>query len=144
MNLDGLLTALALDEGRKVNSRGRHMPYKCPADKLTIGYGRNIEDNGLSETEAIDLLTADAIQALRDAADLVPNWSALNDVRQNVVANMAFQLGKTKLAQFKKFLAAVNEARFDDAAYEMLMSKWYEQSGKRSIRLKQEMLTGKV
>jgi lysozyme len=144
MNLDSLLSALAKDEGRSVNSRGRHMPYKCPADKLTIGYGRNIEDNGISEGEAIDLLTSDAIQAHRDAAALVPNWLKLNDVRQNVLANMAFQLGEPKLARFRKLLAAVNEERFEDAAYEMMMSAWYGQSGVRSIRLKSEMLTGHV
>ena len=142
MNLDALLHALALDEGRKVTARGRHLPYQCPADKLTIGYGRNIQDNGISESEAIDLLTADAIQGLRDAADLVPHWARLNDVRQNVLANMAFQLGKPTLAKFVKFLAAVDDGRYEDAAMEMLNSRWYEQSGQRAIRLKQEMLTG--
>ena len=144
MNLDALLTALALDEGRRTNSRGRHMPYTCPAGRLTLGYGRNIEDNGISESEAIDLLTADAIQAYRDAADLIPNWAALNDVRQNVCASMAFQMGKPTLAKFKKFLAAVNEQRWEDAAYEMMSSSWYAQSGKRSIRLKTEMLAGRL
>lgn len=144
MNLDGLLIALQADEGRKVNVRGRHVPYKCPADKLTIGYGRNIEDNGISETEALDLLTNDAIQAMRDAASLIPNWLGLDDVRANVCANMAYNMGKATLAKFLKFLAAVNEGRYEDAAYEMTMSKWYDQVGTRAIRLKHEMLTGKV
>ena len=144
VNLDALLTALQADEGRKVNVRGRHLPYHCPAGKLTIGYGRNIEDNGISETEALDLLTNDAIQASRDAASLVTNWLGLDDVRQNVVANMAFQMGKSRLSGFHKFLAAVNDGKYEIAAYEMLMSDWYGQSGHRSVRLKQEMLTGAV
>lgn len=144
MNLDALLLALQLDEGRKVNARGRHMPYQCPANKLTLGYGRNIEDNGISEVEALDLLTNDAIQAHRDAASLIPNWLGLDDVRQNCVANMAYNMGRAKLSWFVKFLAAVNEGRFEDAAYEMTMSRWYDQVGSRAIRLKQEMLTGKV
>ena len=144
VNLDALLTALQADEGRKVNVRGRHLPYHCPAGKLTIGYGRNIEDNGISETEALDLLTNDAIQASRDAASLVTNWLGLDDVRQNVVANMAYNMGKATLAKFVKFLAAVNEGRYEDAAYEMVMSDWYGQVKGRATRLKQEMLTGKV
>jgi lysozyme len=144
MNLDGLLTALALDEGRKVNSRGRHMPYKCPADKLTIGYGRNIEDNGISESEAIDLLTSDAVQALRDAADLVPNWVKLDETRQNVCANLAFQLGKTKLSRFVKMLEAVNNGDYKRAADEMRDSAWFIQSGKRSKRLVAEMESGVI
>ena len=144
VNLAAILMALQLDEGRKVNVRGRHMPYRCPANKLTIGYGRNLDDNGISESEALDLLTSDAIQANRDAAALIPNWLGLDDVRQNVCANMAYQLGKPKLSEFHKFLAAVNEGRYEDAAYEMVMSSWYDQSGHRAIRLKHEMLTGKV
>ena len=144
MNLDALLLALQRDEGRRVNVRGRHMPYRCPANKLTIGYGRNIEDNGISETEALDLLTNDAIQAHRDAASLIPNWLGLDDVRQNVVANMAYNMGRSTLAKFTNFLAAVNEGRYEVAAYEMIMSDWYRQVGMRSVRLKQEMLRGKV
>ncbi|MBP5593653.1 MAG: hypothetical protein J6X75_05780, partial [Clostridia bacterium] len=42
--LTGKFTKLA--EGLRLK------PYRCPAGKLTIGYGRNIEDMGISETEA--------------------------------------------------------------------------------------------
>ena len=79
MNLNALLVALQKDEGRNVNVRGRHLPYRCHANKLTIGYGRNIEDNGIAEEEAYDLLLNDAIQANRDAASLIPNWLGLDD-----------------------------------------------------------------
>ena len=34
-------------------------PYICPAGKITIGVGRNIEDNGISEDEAMYLLNND-------------------------------------------------------------------------------------
>jgi len=144
MNLDALLAALKQDEGSVVTPRGRHVPYKCPAGKLTIGYGRNLEDNGISEREALDLLTADAIQAQRDAASLIPNWLGLDDVRANVVANMAYNMGRAKLATFVKFIQAVNDKRYADAATEMTRSKWYGQVGHRAARLAQEMLTGKV
>jgi len=144
VNLDDLLTALQKDEGRLVNARGRHILYKCPADKWTIGYGRNLEENGINEIEAHYLLTNDAIQAHRDAASLVPNWLGLDDVRQNVVANMAFQLGRSRLAKFVKFLAAVDKGRYEDAAFEMVMSAWYDQTPNRAGRLKQEMLSGKA
>ena len=34
----------------------RLFPYKCSVGKLTIGYGRNIEDTGISKEEAETLL----------------------------------------------------------------------------------------
>ena len=40
----------------------RNKPYKCTANKLTIGYGRNIEDNGITKTEASVLLKNDILQ----------------------------------------------------------------------------------
>jgi lysozyme len=141
MNLDALITALQLDEGRKVKN-WRHQLYQCPAGKWTIGYGRNLEANGISETEALDMLTADAIKAFQDAAELVPNWLLVDDVRQGVVSNMAFNMGKKKLSTFVKFLAAVNDKRWGDASAEMKSSAWYHQVGKRSERLANEMLTG--
>ena len=35
------------------------MPYKCTAGKTTIGYGRNVEDTGISIEEADFMLTND-------------------------------------------------------------------------------------
>ena len=141
--LKALLDAVAKDEGSNIVA-GRHRLYKCPANKTTIGYGRNLEDNGISDAEARDLLMNDVLAAQRDAASLVPNWMALDVVRQNVVSNMAFNMGKATLSKFVHFLAAVNEGRFEDAANEMKDSAWYGQVGKRAQRLEQEMLTGKV
>jgi lysozyme len=140
MNLDSLIAALKADEGLRLK------PYLDTAipPRYTIGYGRNLFDVGISDQEAHDMLVRDTIKAQSDAADLIPNWLALDDVRQNVCANMCFNLGKAGLAKFTKFLAAVNEKRFDDAAVEMFHSKWYSQVKGRAERLAQEMLTGSV
>ena len=138
--LKALLSALERDEGLRLR------PYLDTASppRLTIGYGRNLTDRGISYSEANDMLENDAYQAIADAKTFVPNWDALDVVRQNVLANMAFNLGKTRLATFKKMLAAVNEGRYEAAAYEMVNSKWFGQTGKRAQRLEQEMLTGVV
>jgi len=138
MDFEGLLNALKRDEGLRLT------PYLDTASppRITIGYGRNLSDVGITTQEAHDMLTRDAIKAQRDACDLIPNWLGLDDVRQNVVANMAFNVGKGRLSGFVKFLAAVNEGRYVDAAAEMLDSKWATQVGARASRLAQEMLTG--
>lgn len=138
MNFDALIAALKTDEGF------RDKPYADTVGKMTIGYGRNLEDVGISRDEAHDMVTRDAIRALQVGADLIPNWLQLDDVRMNVVANMAFNLGKGGLSGFSKFLAAVNAKDFIKAADEMRNSKWFTQVGKRAQRLAQEMQTGVV
>jgi lysozyme len=148
-SLKTLIDRIALDELSDADRAkhviaGRHHLYKCPAGKLTIGYGRNLEANGISDTEARELLCNDVLQAQRDAASLLTSWFALDNVRRNVVANMAFNMGKATLATFVHFLNAVDEQRWDDASAEMVNSLWYGQVGHRAERLAQEMLTGEI
>jgi lysozyme len=140
MSFEALLAALKRDEGLRLK------PYLDTATptRITIGYGRNLSDVGIVDQEAHDMLVRDAIKAERDAASLVTNWSALDGVRQNVLANMCFNLGKGGLAKFPKFLAAVNEQRWSDAVAEMTNSAWYGQVGMRAARLAHEMLTGQA
>jgi lysozyme len=148
-SLKVLIDRIALDElgdadRAKHVINGRHHLYRCPAGKLTIGYGRNLEANGISDVEARELLCNDVLQAQRDAASLVPSWFALDNVRRNVIANMAFNMGLKTLATFVHFLAAVDEQRWADASAEMKNSLWYGETGHRAARLAQEMLTGQV
>ena len=139
--LKALMAAIASDEGTNI-VRGRHRLYKCPSGKITIGYGRNLEDNGISDVEARELLINDALAAQRDAASLVPQWFNLGTVRCNVLSNMAYNLGRDRLATFVKFLSAVNAEDFSLASAEMRNSLWYTQVGNRAARLAREMETG--
>ena len=41
-------------------------PYKCPVGKLTIGYGHNLEDNGLSQSVCEYILIEDIEEAKRN------------------------------------------------------------------------------
>lgn len=138
MNYDRLVEELKQDEGF------RSKPYYDSVGKLTIGYGRNLTDVGITEREASDLLTNDIIKAYRIAAELVPIWALLDDARQDVLANMAFNMGAGTLATFKNFLAAVNSKQFGLAAKHGRDSKWYKQVGQRAERLMTVMETGDV
>lgn len=122
----------------------RATPYLCSENKLTIGYGRNLQDRGISQKEAELLLTNDIILAEADATALFPNYSALDNARKLVLLNMAFNLGKTRLAGFKKFRAAVDRQDFVTAAHEMLDSQWARQVKTRAVELAAIMKTGTV
>jgi lysozyme len=138
MDFDGLIAALKRDEGLRLK------PYLDTAvpPRQTIGYGRNLDDGGITIQEAHEMLVRDAIKAQSAAAALVPTWLMLDDVRQNVLANMSFNLGGGGLAKFKHLLAAVEVKNWDAAADAMIASRWYGQVGARAVRLADEMRTG--
>jgi lysozyme len=129
---------LVRDEGLRLK------PYKDSVGKLTIGIGRNLEDVGISKQEAEDLLANDIDKAIEDAKTLVGDdfFNALGDVRQRVLVNMAFNLGRSRLRRFRRMLAAIRAGKFSNAADEMVSSRWYQQVGIRAARLELMMRTG--
>ena len=137
MNRDRLSKQLEIDEGRK-----RRL-YKDTVGKLTIGVGRNIEDRGLRDDEIDLMLSNDIDEAIGIARALVPTFDKLDDVRQEVVANMALNLGMTRLAGFKQFIAALVRFDYQRATSEMMDSKWYDQVGDRGKRLAYAMREGR-
>lgn len=122
----------------------RRFPYKDTVGKLTIGYGRNIEDVGISEREAGWLLRED-IHRAREALFMSLPWAKeLTHDRCNVLINMAFNMGIGGLLTFKKMLRAVRFAEWEQAATEMLDSKWARQVGERAVELANQMAGLKV
>lgn len=120
----------------------RLKPYRCTAGKLTIGYGRNLEDVGISNAEAEAMLSNDLERCANEVAKHVDAFDKLNDARQAVLVNMCFNLGIAGLLKFKKFIAAVNDGLFELASKEMLDSQWAKQVGNRAIELSEQMKTG--
>ena len=120
----------------------RLKPYQCTAGKWTIGVGRNIEDRGITEEEAMHLLDNDIDECQEELDRIIPWWIEKPAYVQLVLINMMFNLGATRLLGFKKFLKAVEENNFDLASTEMLDSRWAEQVGQRSIELSEFMKNG--
>jgi lysozyme len=108
----------------------------------SIGVGRNLRDKGLSMLEIDFLLENDLTDAERDARSLVVTFDKLTDARKAVLLNMALNLGRTRLAGFKRFLEAIHAEAWEQAAAEMLDSKWAAQTGDRAKRLAQQMREG--
>ena len=119
----------------------RLKPYKCTAGKLTIGYGRNLEDNGISAYEA-DVLLNDDIQNCYAQCIKFPFWNKLNEVRQAVLLDMCYNLGFARLNGFKKMLKALGRLDYKTAAKEMLDSKWARDVKSRATELAELMKYG--
>lgn len=122
----------------------RAKPYRDTVGKLTIGIGRNLDDVGLSEEEIAFLFENDLDDAVDDAKALVPEFDKLSETRKAVLVNMSFNMGRGTLSGFRKFLAAVNEGRFQDASAEMLNSTWAQQVSSRAVRLARQMSEGET
>jgi len=121
----------------------RLKPYLDTVGKLTVGYGRNLEDVGISRDEADFMLDNDIDQVERQL-ETVDEYRDLDPVRQSVIANMAFNLGFAGLMGFKNMWSAIARRDWDRAADEMLNSKWARQVGVRAVELSEIMRTGEV
>ena len=135
IDLDNLITDLKVDEG--FESR----VYTCSANKLTVGYGWNLEDNDLPESIAVELLKYAAVEKIAQLSN--NQWFCeLDSRRQSAIANMAFNIGVGGVLKFKKMIAAIEAKDYDLAAIEMQDSKWYNQVGERAKRLVNVMRWG--
>lgn len=110
-------------------------PYRCSADKLTIGVGRNIEDRGITMDEAEFMLNTDIALVMKEALQVLPFWNTLTPVRREVVLNMLFNLGMPRFLKFKKMLDALEKRDYTAAAFEMENSRWASQVGERAEEL---------
>ena len=115
----------AMDLIKKHEGFRRH-PYRCTAGKLTIGYGRNIEDNGISETEAGYMLYNDTYNAWADLAQFIfpAQFSVWPERVQAALVDMRYQLGHSGFRSFEKTIKALRVEDFSAAAHEILDSKY--------------------
>ena len=112
----------------------RLKPYLCTADKLSIGFGRNLDDMGISEDEATYLLQTDIDRCYSELS--VFTWfDELDQIRQEALISMLFNLGLPRFLTFKKMIARLKEKRYSEAANEMIRSRWALQVGERANEL---------
>ena len=133
----GLLRAeLIRDEGLRLK------PYRCTEGFLTIGVGRNLDANGISEATARQMLDEDIADREAGLDRNAPWWRSLSDARQRALVNMAFQLGVTGLMEFKNTLAALQIGSYERAYREALDSEWAKQTPERAERVARMLREG--
>lgn len=128
----------------KFNEGLRLKPYSDSLGLITIGYGRCLDRDGITQAEADYLFTHDISQAVRGAiASLGGNeWAALDEARQGVLIDMCFQLGEYGLADFHNMLAAIRAGDWQRAHDEALNSLAARQTPQRWARHAETLLTG--
>ena len=133
-----LVDDLKRDEGLRLAA------YRDTRGVWTIGYGHAGVVPGavwtLDEAEA--RLTADIAGKAAELDERVPWWRGLDDVRQDVLCNMAFNLGVEGLLGFADALRRIRAGDYAMASAQMLLSAWAGQVGERARRLAAMMKTG--
>ena len=105
--------------------------YRCPAGKNTIGFGRNVDDKGISPKEAEYLLENDIVECLQDLANF-SWWHNLSEHQQAALIDLRFNLGPARFRTFKQMIKALEMGDYTEAAYQVLHSQYHDQVGKRA------------
>ena len=131
---------ITADEGQVLEVYKDHLGYP------TVGVGHLIletdEEYGMgvgtpiTQTWCDELLFQDLNTVLKECEDRFHNnWREWPEEVKLIIANMAFNLGLTRLVKFKKMFAALNEGDYEQASIEGLDSKWAKQVYNRAKRL---------
>ena len=143
MNLEKLREELELDEGCKYEIYLDHLGYP------TFGIGHLITENdpeyGWEVGASIDTVRvheafeSDIEGVLSDCSKLYSDFGDLPEEAQRVIANMMFNMGLTRLSKFKGMKRGVDSRNWNQAADEMVDSRWYRQVTNRANRLVERM-----
>ena len=137
MNRDRLLKSVKEHEGYRTKV------YLDTLGKRTVGYGHLcVEDHWEDDKEyewgyLEEILHNDLREAIAGADELIEqhNCKDLEGAAKEVIVEMIFQLGKTGVSKFKKMWEALSEYNYIGASFEMLDSKWANQTPKRAKKM---------
>tara|TARA_R110000796_G_scaffold3547_1_gene13783 strand:+ start:4439 stop:4885 length:447 start_codon:yes stop_codon:yes gene_type:complete len=143
MNKDVLREEIAADEGCK---------YEVYLDHLalpTCGVGHLITENDeehgkpvgtVVEQERVrSLFALDIAVTIDECKVLYPDFDDLPEEAQHIIANMCFNMGRPRLSRFQLMQTAVNARDWNEAANQMVDSRWYTQVPNRARRLVDRM-----
>lgn len=123
-----LLASLRLHEG------WRDKAYQDTEGIWTIGYGTNLQELRINK-DLGERWLRDQAEIAYKAAKRFPEFELLNSARQNVFVEMVYNMGPSRVAGFKNMLAAIRDGDWEEAAIQMLDSKWARQVGNRAKTL---------
>lgn len=105
---------------------------------VTIGVGFTF----LTEEEARAVLMIRSQSVYAQLIARMPWVSTQTDARQQALTNMAYALGVPGLSEFVSFLTKVRNGQFDQAADDLMETKWAGQVGARCSRVAEAIRKG--
>ena len=146
MNRNNIYEQLKIDEGVVYEIYKDHLGYP------TFGVGHLIlktdkefeQDEGtpITEERVRECFEHDLDTAVSECEALFKdNWNEYPGELKEILVNMMFNLGRTRLGKFKKFIGAINEGDWDKASIEMMDSRWANQVGPRANRLRDRVIS---
>lgn len=135
-SIDKTINLIKLDEGFRQDL------YKCTQGFNTIGYGFNLDSNGIP-VEVANYWLSFILQKIRTKLyNELPCFNLMNDARKYVLINMAYNLGFDGLLKFHDMIKALDKLNYFQASKEMRNSKWYREVPNRAERLISIMING--
>ena len=143
MDLEKLRKELEIDEGRIDEIYTDHLGYP------TFGIGHLVVEHDaeygkeigtyVPENRVIKAFEQDIETVLSDCNRLYEDFEDLPEEAQRVIANMMFNMGYTRLSKFSGMKSGVDARDWNQAADEMVDSRWYYQVINRANRLVERM-----
>ena len=139
MDINKLKETLKIDEGVVYEIYNDHLGYP------TFGIGHLVlegePEHGLSvgtpitEERVDECFERDVEYVLNDCRILHEDFDSYPEEVKQIIANMMFNMGRTRLTNFRKHNAALKEGDWKTAAIEGRDSRWYRQVTNRAERL---------
>ena len=143
MDVQMLREQLEIDEGVVHEIYLDHLGYP------TFGIGHLVKESdpeagwdvgtAVTESRCIKAFESDIESVLSDCYKLYEDFDDLPEEAQQIIANMMFNLGYPRLSKFKVIKRGVDSQDWNQAADEMVDSRWYRQVGARAERLEARM-----
>ena len=139
MNIEQLKETLKVDEGVVYEIYNDHLGYP------TFGIGHLVLESDpehgaevgtpVSEDRVDECFEKDVETVIEDCKKLHNGWDGYPEEVKQIVANMMFNMGLTRLSKFKRHNAALQSGDWKEAAKEGRDSRWYKQVTNRAERL---------
>ena len=145
IDIDQLKETLKVDEGVVYEIYNDHLGY------ATFGIGHLVLKDDpecgwavgevVSEERVNECFEKDVQTVIEDCKKLHDGWDGYPQEVKQIVANMMFNMGLTRLSKFKRHNAALQSGDWKEAAKEGRDSLWYKQVTNRAERLMSRLET---
>jgi len=140
MNREAVFETLKVDEGVVYEIYNDHLGY------ATFGVGHLVLESDpefgqplgtpVSEERVRECFERDLDTAINECSILYKDsWEGFPDEVQQILVNMMFNMGRTRLSKFKNFKVALEDHSWARAAVEGRDSLWHRQVTNRAERL---------